>query len=75
MVDRNTAVSFLSMFRTRNEIRKEFDMSNSESWHYLTWHIKVNDIEVQDVTGVGMRQKGIIKLYRWKNETCNNDTQ
>jgi len=70
----------LLIFRTRADIEKFFNLSNSESWHLLKWYIKAKCIECKNVTGL-VKKRGIIKLYRWcdtevnENETCDNDTE
>jgi len=40
-------LTFLQQWRTRDEIRTKFDLSNTQSYHYIRWLEKSNLIEMR----------------------------
>jgi len=69
MNDEDTAMSeYLQMYHTRDEISKEFNLSNTVSWHKIKKYVRYDEINCVNLTGCLRRKRGIIKVYRWENE-------
>ena len=77
LLDENEFKLFLQTFRSRKEIREEFNLSNTESWHLIKRELKYKTIIEKDLTGCVPYHVGILKVYRWceKDEDCDIVTE
>ncbi len=61
----NKVLEYLKKFRTRKEIEKKFNLSNTESYHLVTWLKKSKLIEEEFIRVSGKTNRQW--LYKAKN--------
>jgi len=58
-------LTFLSDWKTRQQIEEKFNLSNTRSWHLLKWLEKANEIEKICVRKAFVTNR--VWLYKTKN--------